>query len=323
MLSAAELKYFQLPSTVIRLTFGIMDLRYLKLVKTIVEEGNITKSADRLFLTKSALSHQLRDFEERIGVKLFFRSRNEWTLTKEGHEVYDIACQVIHRIDEGLTKIAKIQSGARGTIKLSTECYSFYHGLPAFIQRMNVLYPEIDIVLKVESKQTPMSQLLSNDLDMCIVTHPSGSDKILTYELFEDELFALVNVEHDLAQKAYLDAFDFADQHLIIHSLPIETVSVYQHFLKPHHVDPKRITAIPMTEVALELIESNMGIACYSKWALKSFKLPESLKFIRLGHNGLKRKHYLAIRSEDQQKQYIREFIDNIKEDSQLLGQKS
>ena len=71
-----------------------------------------------------------------------------------------------------------------------------------------------------------------------------------------------------------------------------------------------------MTEVALELIESNMGIACYSKWALKSFKLSEALKFVSLGKNGLKRKHYLAIRSEDQHKQYIQDFIDNIKEDS-------
>ncbi|HAA13898.1 MAG TPA: LysR family transcriptional regulator [Cytophagales bacterium] len=292
-----------------------MDLRYLKLVKTIVEEGNITKSADRLFLTKSALSHQLREFEERIGIKVFIRSRNDWQLTKGGQEIYDLACQVIERIDEGLAKITQIKAGSQGTIKLGTECYSFYHGLPAFIQKMGVLYPEIDIILQVESKPPPFSQLLSNELDMCIVTHDSVSDKILTYELFDDELFALVNVENDLADKDYLDPADFAEQHLIIHSYPLETVSVYQHFLKPHHVDPKRITAVPMTEVALELIDSNMGIACYSKWALKLFKLPETLKFVRLGKQGLRRKHFLAIRAEDQDKQYIRDFIDNIKED--------
>jgi len=291
-----------------------MDLRYLKLVKTIVEEGNITKSADRLFLTKSALSHQLREFEERIGIKVFIRSRNDWQLTKEGQEIYDLACQVIERIDEGMTKIAKIQAGSQGTIKLGTECYSFYHGLPAFIQKMGVLYPEIDIILQVESKPPPFSQLLSNELDMCIVTQDSVSDKILTYELFDDELFALVNAEHALADKEYLDPADFSGQHLIIHSYPLETVSVYQLFLKPHHVDPKRITAVPMTEVALELIESNMGIACFSKWALKLFKLPEALRFVRLGQHGLRRKHYLAIRSEDEHKQYIRDFIDNIKE---------
>lgn len=267
-----------------------MDLKYLKLVKTIVEEGNISKSASKLFLTQSALSHQLREFEERIGIKVFIRSRNDWNLTKEGQEIYDIACEVIGRIDEGMTKIAKIQTGSQGTIKLSTECYSFYHGLPAFIQKMSALYPKIDIILKIESKHSPISRLLSNELDICIVTNPSANDQILTYELFEDELFALVHCENELAQKEYLNPSDFSNQHLLIHSYPIETVSVYQHFLKPHHIDPSRITPIPMTEVTLELIESNMGIACYSRWALKSFKLPESLKFIRLGKNGLKKK---------------------------------
>lgn len=300
-----------------------MDLKYLKLVKTIADEGNISKSAGRLFLTQSALSHQLRDFEARIGIKVFIRSRNDWKLTKEGIEIYEIANQVIDRIDEGMAKISKIKSGSRGTIKLGTECYSFYHGLPAFIQKMGALYPEIDVNLNVESMQPSIQQLISNELDMCIITTNVENNKVLTYELYEDELFALVNVEHELAEKEYLDPTDFSDQHLIIHSYPLTTVSVYQHFLRMHQVDPLKITAIPMTEVALELIESNMGISSYSKWALQSFKLSESLKFVRLGKNGLKRKHYLAIRAEDQSKQYIQDFIENIKEDSLLVNLKN
>ena len=119
------------------------------------------------------------------------------------------------------------------------------------------------------------------------------------------------------------DPADFSNQHLIIHSFPLETVSVYHHFLRVHQVDPLKITAIPMTEVALELIESNMGISCHSKWALKVFNLPDCLKFIPLGRNGLKRKHYLAIRAEDRDKQYIQDFVDNIKEDSSLTAFKS
>ena len=300
-----------------------MDFKYLKLVKTIADEGNIAKSADRLFLTQSALSHQLRDFEERAGIKVFVRSRNDWKLTKEGHEIYDMACQVINRVEEGMAKISKIQTGSRGTIKLGTECFSFYRGLPSFIQKMSALYPEIDIKLTVESKQPSAYQLLNNQLDMCIVTTPLESDKIFTYELFEDELFALLHVEHELAEKDYLDPADFSNQHLIIHSFPLETVSVYHHFLRVHQVNPLKITAIPMTEVALELIESNMGISCHSKWALKVFNLPDCLKFIPLGRNGLKRKHYLAIRAEDRDKQYIQDFVDNIKEDSSLTAFKS
>lgn len=300
-----------------------MDLKYLRLVKTIVEEGNISKSADKLFLTQSALSHQLRDFEARIGVKVFLRSRNSWNLTGEGREIYQLACEVIERIDAGMSKITRIQSGSRGTIRLGTVCYSFYHGLPAFIQNMSVLYPEIDIQLKIASNQAPIPLLLSHELDMCIVTNPPQNDQVKTYDLFEDELFAVVCKEHELAEKAYMDAVDFSDQHLFIHSYPLETVAVHQHLLQPHRISPKKITAIPMTEVTLELLAANMGIACYSKWALKAFNLSKDLTFLKLGDKGLKRKHYLAIRSEDQNKQYIRDFIDNIREDSFLSSLKN
>ena len=292
-----------------------MDIKYLRLVRAIVEEGNISKSADRLFLTKSALSHQLREFEERIGVKVFNRSRNDWKLTQEGQEVYSIATEVLARIDQGLEKITKVQTGSRGTIRLSTECYSFYRCLPDFMQKMSALYPEIEISLKMEANQHLISQLLSKELDICIVTEPSVNDQILTYELFSDDLMALVHEEHPLAEKDYLDPVDFADQELLIHSLPMESVSVYQLFLKPHRVEPRKITAIPMTEVTLELLNANMGIACYPKWALQSFRSMTSLKYKRLGKYGLKRQHYLAIRSEDAAKQYIQDFVVSIQEE--------
>lgn len=292
-----------------------MDLKYLKLVKTIVEEGNISKSADRLFLSKSALSHQLREFEERYGMKVFIRSRNNWKLTREGEEIYELAKEVILRIDEGIRKIGSIQQGSQGLIRLSTECYSFYHALPGFIGRMNILYPEIEIQLKVEATHHPLPQLLSDELDICIMTEQPHSEEVVVHELFQDELFAVLSNEHVLADKDFLMPSDFTDQHLVIHSYPLETVSVYQNFLKPAQVEPVKITAIPLTEVSVQLVAANMGVACFPKWALKSLQLPESLTFVPLGEKGLKRQHYLAYQRKDEHKQYIGDFVDNLLEE--------
>lgn len=293
-----------------------MDLRYLKLVKTIVEEGNISKSADRLFLTQSALSHQLRDFEERLGIKVFIRSRNDWKLTPEGEEVYKVACDVISSIDQGLEKISKVQEGSRGTIKLSTECYSFYHGLPSFIQRMGALYPEIEIVLTLESQHDFVNKLVSGEFDICLNTYNINNADVISHELFKDEMFAVVHEENPLANKEFVSPNDFQSQNLIIHSLPVDGASVYQHFLKPNKVEPQKVTAIPMTEIALELVEANMGIACYPKWQLKSFIIPDSLRLVKLGENGFLRTHYLSTRSNFKETRYIQDFIDSFLEES-------
>lgn len=292
-----------------------MEIKYLKLVRTIAEEGNISNSADRLFLTQSALSHQLREIEERLGFKIFIRSRNNWKLTEEGIELYNLSRTVLSEIEEGLLKIKGIREGSRGIIRISTECYTFYHGLPEFIQKMAILYPEMDIQMLVEATHHPVSKLLANELDISIVTTKPNNAALDTIELFEDELFTIMHREHKLSKKPFLEAKDFLDQHLIIHSYPLETVSVYQQFLKPFKVEPYKITAIPLTEVALELVQANMGITCIPKWALKSFKITEILTFKPLTETGLKRKHYLVYRSDNRDKKYIMDFIDNMKDE--------
>jgi LysR family transcriptional regulator for metE and metH len=65
-----------------------MELKHFRLIKTIAEEGSLANSSEKLFLTQSALSHQLREMEERLGFKVFFRSRNKWKLSEQGQELY-------------------------------------------------------------------------------------------------------------------------------------------------------------------------------------------------------------------------------------------
>ena len=291
-----------------------MEIKYFRLIKTIVEEGSIANSSEKLFLTQSALSHQLRELEEQLTFKVFIRNRNQWKLTEEGEEFYELAIQVLSTIEKGFDKIKYIREGSKGTIRMSTECYSFYQGIPSFLQKMRVLYPEIKIDLIMEATHQPIDKLLNQEIDMAIVTSKPKSDRLISLEVFHDEVFALVHQENCLVAKPYLEPADFKDIHLIIHSYPLETVAVYQHFLKLHQVKPLKITAIPFTEVSLELIQNNHGIMCAPKWAVQSFRLSEELKFKRIGEAGLFRTHYLVFRKSDQDKKYIQDFVANFQE---------
>ena len=291
-----------------------MEIKYFRLIKTIVEEGSIANSSEKLFLTQSALSHQLRELEEQLTFKVFIRNRNQWKLTEEGEEFYELAIQVLSTIEKGFDKIKYIREGSKGAIRISTECYSFYQGIPSFLQKMRVLYPEIKIDLIMEATHQPIDKLLNQEIDMAIVTSKSKSDRLISLEVFHDEVFALIHQESCLATKPYLEPADFKDIHLIIHSYPLETVAVYQHFLKPNQIQPSKITAIPFTEVSLELVQNNQGVMCAPKWALQSFKLSEELRFKKIGKVGLSRKHYLVFRKEDQCKKYICDFVANFQE---------
>jgi LysR family transcriptional regulator, regulator for metE and metH len=67
----------------------MMEIRHLKLIKAIVEEGSITKAIDRLHLTQSALSYQLKEAEQQLGTAIFLRVNKKMVLTKAGEKIYD------------------------------------------------------------------------------------------------------------------------------------------------------------------------------------------------------------------------------------------
>ncbi len=292
-----------------------MELKYFKLIKTIVEEGSIANATERLFLTQSALSHQLRDLEGRLGFKVFNRTRNKWELTQEGTELYKLANKLFSAMDEGFSAIKHIKEGSKGSIKLSAECQSFFHGIPKFVQKMGMLYPEITIDFALGATHQTISQVLSNEIDLAIVTSKPTSEDLESIKVFEDEIFAVVHKENHLNNLDHLEAGDFSNIHLLINSFPLEGVAVYEHFLKPNGIYPIKISAIPFTEITLSMINANMGIMCAPKWQLSSFKLSKELAFKRIGKNGLKRKHYLVVQKKQRHKKYMHDFISSFEEE--------
>jgi len=111
----------------------LMGVKYFKLIKTIAEEGNIARSSEKLFLTQSALSHQLRELEEQIGFKVFIRDRGAWKLTSEGEELYKLSTEVIQTPDDGLDRIQPLRDPSKVMIRMGKECSSSYQGVPAFV----------------------------------------------------------------------------------------------------------------------------------------------------------------------------------------------
>lgn len=292
-----------------------MELKYYRLIKTIAEEGSIAKSSEKLFLTQSALSHQLRELEERLGFKVFHRKRNQWVLTSEGHELYNLSVKLFETIKNGFSKIEQIKEGSKGKIKLAVECQSFFPDLPGFIQKMGMLYPEIDISLDIGSRHEIITKINAEEVDIIMSTHRPLSDDLHSIEIYQDEVFAVVHKEHFFNENDYAAPSNFADVHLIINSFPLEGVAIYEHCLRAMNVTPRKISAIPFTELSLAMVAANLGVMCSPKWQLKRFKMQEDLRMKRIGPNGVKRTHYMVVKKANLSKKYINNFISTFEEE--------
>ncbi len=286
-----------------------MEIRHLRLVKAIVEEGSITRAIDSLHLTQSALSHQLKEAEYQLGTKLFLRTNKKLVLTKAGEKLYRTANEVLSKLADTEREIKQMIFGEIGEIRISTECYSSYHWLPSVLKQFHGLYPSIALKIVMEATHYPLQKLLANVLDIAIISDPVKDQHIKYYELFQDEMVMVVAENHAWASKKYVIAEDFANQHLLIHSLPMETVTVHQLLLAPANITPKKITPLPLTEASIEMVKAEMGIMAMAKWALQPYLKNNALRAVKIGRNGLKRKHYIAIMNNKTYPAYFHHFI--------------
>jgi LysR family transcriptional regulator for metE and metH len=271
-----------------------MEIRHLRLIKSIVEEGSITKAIDKLHLTQSALSHQLKEAEYQLGTKIFLRQNKKLLLTKAGKKLYLAANEILEKIADTEKQIKSMVFGEVGEIRISTECYSSYHWLPSVLKQFHLLYPNVELKIVVEATHYPLERLLSNELDIAIVSDPIKNENIEYLELFQDEMVMVVSETHKWAEKKYVVADDFKTEHLFIHSLPLETVTVHQFLLAPAKVSPKKITPLPLTEASIEMVKADMGVMAMAKWAAQPYLKTNTIRTIRIGKNGLKRKHFIA-----------------------------
>jgi LysR family transcriptional regulator for metE and metH len=287
-----------------------MEIRHLRLIRAIVEEGSITKAIDRLHLTQSALSHQLKEAEYQLGTKIFLRQNKKLILTKAGEKLYHTAGQVLEKLADTEKEIKALVFGEVGEIRISTECYSSYHWLPSVLKQFHLLYPNIELKIVMEATHYPLQKLVENVLDIAIISDPVKNDHITYVELFQDEMVMVVSENHAWTKKRFVVAEDFVNEHLLIHSLPLETVTVHQFLLGPARITPKRITPLPLTEASIEMVKADMGIMAMAKWAVQPYLKAHAIKAIKIGKNGLKRKHYIAIMNNKTYPAYFNHFIE-------------
>src|SRR5690349_6685760 len=146
-----------------------LELRHLSLVKAVAEAGNISKAGIQLHLTQSALSHQLQTIERRLGVRLFLRHNKKMTLSKSGERLLQSAGQILEEVRRVEEDIRMIASNKEGILRVSTECSTAYHWLPAIVKIFNRKFPDVQIQVVSEAAVHPIQYLTDRKLDLAII----------------------------------------------------------------------------------------------------------------------------------------------------------
>jgi LysR family transcriptional regulator, regulator for metE and metH len=290
-----------------------MEIRHLKLIKVVSEEGTLSRAVNKLLLSQSALSHQLKEIETLLGTPVFYRVNKKLVLTENGKVLLKCAQTVLHELEHVEMEIRKRVSGESGKLRLATECYTCYHWLPAILKKFSVEFPNVEIAISTEDTTNPHHLLLHGKVDLALI-HRKKDEKSIQYtELFKDELVAVVPATHPWANRKSVSAKDFAKETLITHTRKVEQSVFYEKVLIPEGIRPRKVIYIQITEAAIEMVNAGLGIAVMAGWLIKPYIGNQKVKAVRI-NRGLFRVWYIAVVKQQAKPAFLNYFVQQLKQ---------
>jgi LysR family transcriptional regulator, regulator for metE and metH len=292
-----------------------LEIRHLQLVAAVADVGSLTRAGDRLHLTQSALSHQLRDIESRLGTPLFLRIGKRLVLTPAGERLLASAKDVLHRLERTEEEIRQMGRDRAGVLRLTTECYTCYHWLPPVLMHYRRRFPRVEVRIDVDATHHPVEMLLAGKIDVGIVSSPVNDRRLVVKPVFEDEVVLIAAKRHRFAQQTHVRVADLRDETLFVYP-PREESRVLQEVLLPAGVSPARVDEVMLTEAIAELVKAGLGVAFLARWAVQPLIDAGTVVARPLTARGLHRVWRAAVPKDLASVDYVTAFIDLLQENA-------
>ncbi len=284
-----------------------LEIKHLRMICALAETGNMTKAGEKLYISQSALSQQLKDIEHKLRVDLFFRTRKKMILTPIGKKLLETAENVIATIEDTELEVAKIVSGDRGELKVGTQCIFCYKWLPRVMQIFQKKFPNIEF--EIGNAYDSVQELEAKQFDLIITAASAPDDKHTYMPLFEDQMVCIMPKDHPLSTQSYIRFEDFNRFNLISHAEKALN-RFYQLVLKPSGVKPKRFMTVGQPQAIIEMVASGFGISVFPRWAVRSSLETDDITARPITKKGLPVTWRAAFLKNSQRPVFQQEFIN-------------
>lgn len=299
----------------------MVELRHLKTLSALRDAGSLVEAAERVHLTQSALSHQIKDLEDRLNCSLFIRKTKPISFTSAGQRLLALADDVLPMIRNAERDIARLAGGEAGRLNICIECHSCFDWLMPTIDHFRQNWPEIEMDLSTGFSFLPLPALARGDLDLVITSDPEPRNGITYIPLFSYESMLALSKQHRLVARKFIQPEDLASETLITYPIDHSRLDVFTRFLDPADVEPDTRTA-ELTVMMVQLIASGRGVSALPNWAMHEYVERDYITARSMGEKGLWCTLYAAIREDQKNSEYMVDFLGTAKDitASRLMG---
>ncbi len=240
-----------------------VTLRQLEVFAAVARLESYTRAAEFLHLSQPAVSMQIKQLEESIGLPLFEQIGKKIHLTHAGHEFYGYSQGISNLLDEAenvIEELKGVQSG-RLAISVATTASHFTTRLLAdFAQR----YDGVTISLDITNRESLRRQLEHNEPDLVIMGQPPEGVDVESEIFMENPLVMIAPANHPLISKKNIPLKRFADEHFVVRETGSGTRSAIQRFFEAHGVIFHTGIEMSSNEAIKQAVEAGLGLGIVS-----------------------------------------------------------
>ena len=293
----------------------MIELKHLRTLTTLRDSGSLTATATSLHLTQSALSHQLKDLEARIGGQLFLRKTRPVKFTSEGEILLKLADEIQPRIAKAENELASLKEDVNGRLHMAIECHSCFQWLMPALKEYQVAWPSVTLDFSSGFGFEPLPALMAGELDLVITSDIQPRSEIHYEPLFDFEMRLITAINSPLAEKPSIDPQDLSDLTMLSYPVQKQRLDVVKHFLQPAGIEPKKWKQADNTLMLVQMVSAGLGVAALPNWAISEFSRQGLIASKLLG-KGLSRRLFAAVRNSEKDKRYLQAFFSTARQQS-------
>tara|TARA_B100000809_G_scaffold241552_1_gene264829 strand:+ start:2820 stop:3785 length:966 start_codon:yes stop_codon:yes gene_type:complete len=301
-------------SDISSLVSGVLELRHLRTLQQLRASGSLVEAAERLCVTQSALSHQLKELEGRLQATLFVRKSRPLRFTEVGKKLLQLAEKVLPQIADTERELRALQCGEAGRLFMAIECHSCFNWLMPTVEVFRQQWPSVEMDFSAGFTFEPLPALQRGEVDAVITSDPLELEGVAYQPLFVYEMQLACANQHPLASRGVWQPQDLASETVLTYPVERSRLDVFKRFLNPAGVEPKQIRTSELTLMMVQLAASNLGVCALPNWVLEEYRRQNLLSVASAGDDGVWPTLYVALREDSLQQIYVQEFLQLARE---------
>ena len=287
----------------------MLERIHLVTLLEVEKQGSLTAAANVLCVTQSALSHSMKKLEQQLGTDIWLREGRSLRLTQAGQYLYALAQRILPQLTLAEERLRQFAQGERGSLRIGMECHPCYQWLLKIVSPYLAAWPLVDVDVKQKFQFGGIGALFGYEIDLLVTPDPVLKTGLKFEPVFDYEQVLVVHNAHRWAELEEVTPEQLAEETLISYPVPIDRLDIYNLFLLPANCLPKRHKTIETTDIMLQMVASDRGVAALPKWLVTNYAPHLQLHTLRLGAKGIQKHIYLGIREADGTIDYVQSFI--------------